>query len=118
LKRARPATISILPSAAESWTWLPSDSLRAISNRVWAGTVIAPGVSTAAPITSTIWRSKSVAISFMPPSAEASSRTLDRIGMVFRRSTTDCTWLSAFSKVARSIVAFIFCPEIPLGQGL
>jgi hypothetical protein len=32
--------------------------------------------------------------------------------MVLRRSTTDCTWLSAFNKVARSIVAFIFRPEI------
>ncbi len=41
------------------------------------------------------------------PSAVASSSTLERIGIVFRRSTTDWTWLNPLSSVARSIVAFI-----------
>src|SRR5215217_118049 len=40
-------------------------------------------------------------------------RTLDRIGMVFRRSTTDWTWLRLLRSVARSIVAFMRrpCPQ-------
>src|SRR3569623_3124087 len=106
-KRARPATIVILPSAAASWTWLPSGSLRAMSNSVCADTVVAPGWSTAAATLSLICRSRSVAISFSVPSAVASIGTLDRIGMVLRRSTTDWTWLSPLSSVARSIVAFM-----------
>ena len=69
LKRARPATTCILPSDAESWTCEPSGSLRAISNRVCAETVVAPGVSTAAATVSTTCRSRSVAISLSVPSA-------------------------------------------------
>ena len=37
----------------------------------------------------------------------ADSSTLERIGMVLRRSTTLCTCPSAFSSAARSIVSFI-----------
>src|ERR1700743_293076 len=33
--------------------------------------------------------------------------TLDRIGMVFRRSTTLWTWARAFKSAARSIVSFM-----------
>src|ERR1700756_2591363 len=43
----------------------------------------------------------------MEPSSRASISTLDRIGIVLRRSTTDCTWPRLFSRTARSIVAFI-----------
>ena len=103
--------IVILPSAALSETWLPSGSFRAMSNNVCADTVVEPGWSTAAAIVSLICRSRSVAISFNPPSAVASISTLDRIGMVLRRSTTDWTWLSPFNKVARSIVAFMPFPR-------
>src|SRR3990167_9730180 len=41
------------------------------------------------------------------PPSDASIRTLERMGMVLRRSTTDCTWDRQRSSVARSIVAFI-----------
>ena len=109
-KRARPATIVMRPSAAVSATCEPSGSFRAMSKRVCAETVVAPGWSTAAATLSLIWRSRSVAIIRSAPSAVASSSTLDRIGMVLRRSTTDWTWLSPLRSVARSIVAFMSFP--------
>jgi len=54
VKRARPATTVIRPSAALSSTCEPSGSLRAISNSVCAEMVVAPGWSTAAAIVSSI----------------------------------------------------------------
>src|SRR3954453_5674487 len=48
----------------------------------------------------------SVALSANPP-ASARSRTLERIGIVVRRSTTLWTWLSAFRRAARSTVSFM-----------
>src|SRR4051812_26638113 len=107
LKRARPALTCILPSAAASSTWLPSGSLRTISKKVWAGTVVAPAWVTLAGTLSSTWRSRSVAISRREPSSRASINTLERMGMVLRRSTTDWTWPRLFRRVARSIVAFI-----------
>ena len=88
-----------------------------MSNSVWAETVVAPAVSTCAAIVSTTCRSRSVAISFSAPS-EASISTLDRIGMVLRRSTTDWTWPRLFNRGARSIVAFMSCPDALRGAGL
>src|SRR3546814_4485874 len=82
-----------------------------MSNRVWAEMVVAPGCSTWAETLSTIWRSRSVAISLIAPSADASISTLDRIGIVLRRSTTDWTWLRLLSSVARSMVAFMRSEE-------
>ena len=41
------------------------------------------------------------------PSPAASIRTLDRIGIVLRRSTTDWTWDRQRSNFARSILAFM-----------
>src|SRR3982751_1541487 len=117
LNRARPATTCILPSAAVISTWLPSGSLRTMSNRVWAETVVAPGCVTLAGTLSSTCRSRSVAISRSDPSSRASISTLDRIGMVFLRSTTDWTWPRLFRSVARSIVAFIAAkPHHPHGQ--
>src|SRR5947209_3530007 len=107
LKRERPATICIFPSAAVISTWLPSGSLRTISKRVCAETVVAPGCDTAAGTLSSTCRSRSVAISRMAPSSRASINTLERIGIVLRRSTTDWTWPRLFRRTARSIVAFI-----------
>src|SRR5262249_48343479 len=46
-------------------------------------------------------------ISRKDPSSRASISTLDRIGIVFLRSTTDWTWLRLLRRVARSIVAFM-----------
>src|SRR5690606_37681627 len=46
-------------------------------------------------------------------SAPASISTLERIGIVFRRSTTDWTWPRQRSRLARSIVAFIDIPYPP-----
>src|SRR5580704_15662271 len=57
-------------------------------------------------IAPTISISRSVAVSFSAPLA-ASSITLDRIGMVLRRSTTLCTWESALRKAPRSTLIFI-----------
>src|SRR5690625_2113151 len=48
----------------------------------------------------------SVAVSPSRPS-EASSKTFERIGMVFRRSTTLWTWASDRRKAALSMVSFI-----------
>ena len=107
-KRLRPAFTVMRLSAVSRLTWLPSGSLRAISNSRWADTVIAPPLSTfAAVIVSTTCRSRSVAMTFTPPPSSASISTLLRIGMVLRRSTTDCTWDRQRSSVARSMVAFI-----------
>jgi hypothetical protein len=105
----------IRPSATVSCTCAPSGSLRAMSNSVCADTVVEPGWSTAAGTDSLICRSRSVAIMRSAPDSVASSSTLDRMGMVLRRSTTDWTWLSPLSRVARSIVAFILIPQ-PAGD--
>src|SRR4051794_39804595 len=107
LNRERPAMTCIFPSAAVSSTWLPSGSLRTMSKKVWAETVVAPAWVTLAGIVSSTWRSRSVAISRIEPSSRASISTLERIGMVLRRSTTDWTWPRLFRRTARSIVAFI-----------
>ena len=48
LNRERPATTCILPSAAVSSTWLPSGSLRTMSKKVCADTVVAPACATLA----------------------------------------------------------------------
>ena len=73
---------------------------------MWAGAVAAPLRSTSAGIDSTISISRSVAVSFSLP-LPASINTFDRMGMVFRRSTTLWTWLSAFKKAPRSTVIFM-----------
>ena len=57
---------------------------------------------------STMAISMSVAVSVSLPSRTAII-TLARIGMVLRRSTTLCTWASAFSRVARSTFSFMAC---------
>ena len=106
--RLRPALTIMRFSLVSRLTCEPSGSLRAMSNSRCADTVIAPAPSTeAAGITSTTCRSRSVAISRTLPSAEASISTFERMGIVLRRSTTDCTWDRLCSRVARSIVAFI-----------
>ena len=43
----------------------------------------------------------------------ACTSTLDRMGMVLRRSTTLCTWLSALRKADLSIVTRIFEHPVP-----
>ncbi len=54
-------------------------------------------------------RSMSVAVrESLPP--ETSINTFERMGMVFRRSTTLCTWASDFSRAARSMVSFMAFP--------
>ena len=120
LKFERPALTCILPSAAARLTSAPSGSLRAISNKVCADTVVVPAVSTLAAIVSTTCKSRSVAISFSWPDASASIRTFDRMGMVLRRSTTDWTWPRLFNNTARSIVAFILIrhPCVPREKSL
>src|SRR5437868_11213506 len=51
-------------------------------------------------------------IASLPGSAR--SNTFDSIGIVVRRSTTLCTWPSAFKKAARSMVSFILAThELP-----
>ena len=54
-------------------------------------------------------------MTFTEPELSASIRTLDRMGMVLRRSTTDWTWDRHRSSFARSIVAFIAC-RIPVAR--
>src|ERR1700730_18734119 len=57
-----------------------------------------------------ISRSISVALSASLPGS-ARSNTFDSIGIVVRRSTTLCTWPSAFKKAARSMVSFIVATQ-------
>src|ERR1700749_248149 len=71
-----------------------------------AGAVAAPLRSTSDSIDSTISMSRSVAVSFNWPFA-ASIITFERMGIVLRRSTTLCTWLSAFRKAPRSTLIFM-----------
>ena len=73
---------------------------------MWAGAVIWPPVPTWAEVWSMISMSRSVAAK-VAPSLSADSSTLDRIGMVLRRSTTLCTWPSALISADRSMVSFI-----------
>ena len=110
----RPASTVRRPAAASAVrvTSAPSGSLRTISCSVVADTVVAPARSTCAGALSTTSMSRSVARNITSdPSASIS--TLARIGMVLRRSTTDCAWLTALSNAARSILIFI-CPS-PIG---
>src|SRR6056297_290885 len=108
LKFERPASTVRRPVALSSVrvTSAPSGSLRTISCSVTALTVVAPARSTLAGATSTTSISRSVArrLTWSP---SASIRTLARIGMVLRRSTTDCAWATAFKRAARSIENFI-----------
>ena len=99
--------VRLLPSEAlSSSTWAPSGSLRTISYRVWAGAVVEPVLEAVASTCSMMARSMSVAARLSRPFC-AVIRTLDRMGIVLRRSTTLCTWASAFSRAARSIVSFM-----------
>ena len=117
LNRDRAATTCILPSEAARETCAPSCNLRAISNKVCAATVTAPGVSTWASTVSLICKSRSVAIRRIELSALASINTFDKMGIVLRRSTTDCTWPRLFKSVARSITAFMVTPYVFAGCG-
>src|SRR5689334_9486513 len=71
-----------------------------------AGTVVEPPVAVSAASVSVTSRSKSVAFSDNC-AFSARNRTLPRIGMVLRRSTTRWTWPSDFRSCARSTVTFI-----------
>jgi hypothetical protein len=77
--------------------------LRTISCSGAAATVVAPARSTIAGARSTTSMSRSVARK-LDRSPSASISTLARIGMVLRRSTTDCAWLTAFSSAPRSML--------------
>src|SRR5262249_29851355 len=73
---------------------------------MWAGTVVAPPWLTSAGMVSVSSRSRSVALkaSF---ERSALTRTLARIGIVLRRSTTRWTWPSDFNRAVRSTVTFM-----------
>ena len=89
VKRERPAfrtKLLSLPVQSNS-TCEPSGNLRTISKRVCARAVVDPWISTSAGTVSTISRSMSVAFKLKLLSG-ASNFTLDRIGIVLRRSTT------------------------------
>src|SRR5258705_13367584 len=83
---------------------------------MWAGTVVEPPWLTSAGMVSVSSRSRSVALkaSF---ERSALTRTLARIGMVLRRSTTRWTWPSDFNRAARSTVTFMPTPLRDLVQG-
>src|SRR5919201_3307606 len=72
-----------------------------------AGTVVAPPGPTSAAIVSVTSTSRSVALK-VSLDFSALIRTLARMGMVLRRSTTRCTWPSDLNSAARSTVTFIF----------
>src|SRR5262252_7725762 len=79
-----------------------------------AGTVVEPPAATSAAMVSVTSRSRSVALK---PSFDLSAliRTLARMGMVLRRSTTRWTWPSDFSSAARSTVIFMLQPACSRG---
>src|SRR4029077_5194295 len=81
----------------------------------WAGTVAAPGLITLAAVCSTIARSMSVAVR-LRRSPLASTSTLDRMGIVLRRSTTLCTWARERNKAVRSMVSFMASHAHPIGR--
>src|SRR5881409_2318100 len=83
---------------------------------MWAGTVVAPPWPTSAGTVSVSSRSRSVALK-ASLERSALTRTLARIGMVFRRSTTPWTWPSDFNRAARSTVTFMPTPLRELVQG-
>src|SRR5262247_2027340 len=83
---------------------------------MWAGTVVAPPWPTSAGMVSVSSRSRSVALK-ASLERSALTRTLARIGMVFRRSTTRWTWPSDFNRAARSTVTFMPTPLRELFQG-
>ena len=108
VKRARQDVSTKLPLSPllSNCTWDPSGSLRTISKRVWAGAVVVPWTSTSAGTVSTI--SKSISVAFkLKFSSGASNFTLERIGMVLRRSTTLWMCVSIFKSIPRSIVSFM-----------
>src|SRR5262245_9439978 len=71
-----------------------------------AGTVVAPPGPTSAAIVSVTSTSRSVALK-LSFDFSALIRTLARMGMVLRRSTTRWTWPSDLNSAARSTVTFI-----------
>jgi ABC-type uncharacterized transport system involved in gliding motility auxiliary subunit len=73
---------------------------------VCAATVVAPARLTIAGARSTTSMSRSVARK-LTASPSASISTLERIGIVFRRSTTDCARLMARRRALRSMLSFI-----------
>ncbi len=89
-----------------SSTWAPSGSLRTMSCSMCAGTVTAPGLDTSAGASSDTSRSRSVALNCSVRS-DALSMTLDRMGIVVRRSTTLVTWPRARRSSPRSITSCI-----------
>ena len=76
------------------------------SKSVCAGAVIEPAFLILASAASVASMSRSVAVR-LSRSPSAWSRMLDRIGIVFRRSTTAWTWESARIRALRSMVSFI-----------
>jgi hypothetical protein len=90
----------------------PSGSLRTMSWNMCAGTVVAPSPLALQGTVSTSSMSRSVAVIFSSFLA-VDSRTLDRMGMVLRRSTTLATWASARARPGLSMVSRMVarCPQ-------
>ena len=82
----------------------PSGNLRTMSWNICAGTVVAPSPLVLQGTVSTSSMSRSVAVSFSSFLA-ALMRTLERMGMVFRRSTTLATCASALARPGLSMVS-------------
>src|ERR1700677_530221 len=108
VKRERPARIASAARSPDDSRMIcaPSGNLRTMSKNMWAGTVVEPPGPTSAAHVSVTSTSRSVAFS---ASLERSAwrRTLARIGMVLRRSTTRWTWHNDFNNSERSTVTFI-----------
>src|SRR6185437_1568652 len=82
-----------------------------------AGAVAKPLRRMSAGMDSTISISRSVAVS-LSALLPASSITLERMGMVLRRSTTLCTWERALRNAPRSTLIFIGPNFRPQGEGV
>src|SRR6185437_11365233 len=84
---------------------------------MWAGAVAEPLRRMSAGRDSTISMSKSVAVS-LSALLPASNITLERMGMVLRRSTTLCTWERALRNAPRSTLIFIGFDFRLFGRGV
>ena len=87
-------------------TSAPSGNARQMSSNLRPDTVISPPAWTSALVWATSSTSRSVAVTASSPSF-ATSNTLDRIGIVWRRSTTPITACRGFRRTSLLALNFI-----------
>src|SRR5215813_1922644 len=121
-----PTSLYFLRSLTISTQWLssslnlisPSGSKRTSSSNFFAGIVPAPSFFTLASQDVRMLSSRSVAVIVKRPS-RASTRRLERIGIVVLRSTTPCVVLSSFRRadfVTLNSIAWLSSRAVPVAD--